>query len=109
MSPRKIESPTRLWAPAAINQGAAKLYETIDRGPDIDSADESGLKPENVVGEIALEGVTFSYPSRPSVQVVKGLSLKFPAGKTAALVGASGSGESTIVAVLRPHRRCGDD
>ncbi|KAF7346412.1 hypothetical protein MSAN_01869100 [Mycena sanguinolenta] len=87
----------------AINQGrgaAAKLYETIDRVPDIDSADESGFKPENVVGEISLEGVTFSYPSRPSVQVVKGLSLKFPAGKTAALVGASGSGKSTIVALV---------
>jgi ATP-binding cassette subfamily B (MDR/TAP) protein 1 len=52
------------------------------------------------VGEITLEDVTFSYPSRPTVPVVKSLSLKFPAGKTAALVGASGSGKSTIVALV---------
>ncbi|KAJ7259510.1 P-loop containing nucleoside triphosphate hydrolase protein [Mycena haematopus] len=87
----------------AINHGrgaAAKLYETIDRIPEIDSAEESGLKPDLVEGEIVLEDVTFSYPSRPSVQVVKGLSLRFPAGKTAALVGASGSGKSTIVALV---------
>jgi ATP-binding cassette subfamily B (MDR/TAP) protein 1 len=68
--------------------------------PAIDSANEGGLKPDQVVGEITLKGVTFSYPSRPSVQVVKGLDLHFPAGKTAALVGASGSGKSTIVALV---------
>ncbi|KAJ7016642.1 P-loop containing nucleoside triphosphate hydrolase protein [Mycena alexandri] len=87
----------------AINHGrgaAAKLFVTIDRVPEIDSANEEGLKPDHVNGEIALEAVTFSYPSRPTVQVVKGLTLKFPAGKTAALVGASGSGKSTIVALV---------
>ncbi|KAJ7087513.1 P-loop containing nucleoside triphosphate hydrolase protein [Mycena epipterygia] len=86
-----------------INHGcgaAAKLFATIDRVPTIDSADEGGLKPDNVEGEIVLDGVFFSYPSRPTVPVVKGLSLKFPAGKTAALVGASGSGKSTIVSLV---------
>ena len=68
--------------------------------PDIDSADPGGLKPEIIQGEIILEGVKFSYPSRPTVQVVKGLNIKFEAGKTAALVGASGSGKSTIVSLV---------
>ncbi|KAJ7175926.1 P-loop containing nucleoside triphosphate hydrolase protein [Mycena filopes] len=87
----------------AINTGrgaAAKLFVTIDRVPEIDSANEEGLKPDHVDGEIALDAVTFSYPSRPTVQVVKGSTLRFPAGKTAALVGASGSGKSTIVALV---------
>ncbi|KAJ7612414.1 P-loop containing nucleoside triphosphate hydrolase protein [Mycena rosella] len=87
----------------AINHGraaAAKLFATIDRVPDIDSAYEGGQKPEHVEGEIVLEDVVFSYPSRPTVSVVKGLSLRFPAGKTAALVGASGSGKSTIIALV---------
>ncbi|KAJ7115594.1 P-loop containing nucleoside triphosphate hydrolase protein [Mycena crocata] len=87
----------------AINHGcgaAAKLFATIDRVPEIDSADEGGLKPEHVMGELVLDGVFFSYPSRPTVPVVKGLSLRFPAGKTAALVGASGSGKSTIIALV---------
>ncbi|PPQ91666.1 hypothetical protein CVT25_012879 [Psilocybe cyanescens] len=87
----------------AITHGrgaAAKLYHTIDRVPDIDSANPGGLKPEKVEGEIVLEDVKFSYPSRPNVPVVKGLSITFRAGKTAALVGASGSGKSTIISLV---------
>ncbi|KAF9013235.1 P-loop containing nucleoside triphosphate hydrolase protein [Cyathus striatus] len=79
---------------------AAKLYSTIDRVPDIDSANPGGLKPEKVEGKITLEGIQFSYPSRPNVQVVKGIDLSFEAGKTAALVGASGSGKSTVISLV---------
>ncbi|KXN88295.1 Leptomycin B resistance protein pmd1 [Leucoagaricus sp. SymC.cos] len=87
----------------AITHGrgaAAKLYATIDRVPEIDSANPDGLKPETVYGEISLEDVKFTYPSRPNVPIVKGLSLTFKAGKTAALVGASGSGKSTIISLV---------
>ncbi|KAH7885321.1 P-loop containing nucleoside triphosphate hydrolase protein [Phlebopus sp. FC_14] len=79
---------------------AAKLFATIERIPDIDSADPGGLKPETVTGEITLHDVKFSYPSRPDVPIVKGLNIIFPAGKTAALVGASGSGKSTIISLI---------
>lgn len=79
---------------------AAKLYETIDRVPTIDSANPGGLKPTECVGEIALENVKFNYPSRPNVPILKDLTLHFPAGKTAALVGASGSGKSTIISLV---------
>lgn len=79
---------------------ASKLYETIDRVPDIDSADPSGLKLENAVGHITFEHVDFYYPSRPNVPVLKDISITFPAGRTAALVGASGSGKSTIVSLV---------
>ncbi|KZV67726.1 P-loop containing nucleoside triphosphate hydrolase protein [Peniophora sp. CONT] len=87
----------------AITHGrgaAAKLYATIDRVPDIDSFSTEGLKPESVVGEIELCGVDFSYPARPDVQIVQNLNLKFNAGKTAALVGASGSGKSTVISLV---------
>ena len=87
----------------AISHGraaAAKLFETIDRVPTIDSESNEGLKPETCKGEIRVEGVTFSYPSRPDVIIVKNLSLDFPAGKTAALVGASGSGKSTVISLV---------
>ena len=79
---------------------AAKLYETIDRVPQIDSSNEGGLKPTECIGEITLENVRFNYPSRPDVPILKGLSINFPAGKTAALVGASGSGKSTIISLV---------
>lgn len=79
---------------------ASKIFATIDRVPHIDSADPGGLRPENVNGEVSLEGVRFNYPSRPNVEVLKSLSITFRAGKTAALVGASGSGKSTIISLV---------
>ncbi|OCH89914.1 P-loop containing nucleoside triphosphate hydrolase protein [Obba rivulosa] len=87
----------------AITHGrgaAAKLYETIFRVPAIDSMNEGGLKPEKCVGEITFEHVKFNYPSRPDVPIVKDLSITFPAGKTTALVGASGSGKSTCIQLV---------
>ncbi|KAH9936165.1 P-loop containing nucleoside triphosphate hydrolase protein [Fomitopsis serialis] len=79
---------------------AAKLYETIDRVPLIDSASEEGLRPESCRGEITFEHVKFNYPSRLDVPIVKDLSITFPAGKTTALVGASGSGKSTTISLV---------
>ncbi|KAG6837188.1 hypothetical protein H0H93_013415 [Arthromyces matolae] len=89
-----------MQAIAHARGAAAKLYATIDRVPEIDSANPDGQKPEQVHGKITLENVQFSYPSRPTVKVVKGISLSFEAGKTAALVGASGSGKSTIISLV---------
>ncbi|EJC99281.1 P-loop containing nucleoside triphosphate hydrolase protein [Fomitiporia mediterranea MF3/22] len=76
---------------------AAKLWATIDRVPSIDIENEGGLKPEVVIGKIDFQNVDFNYPSRPTVQIVKNLNMTFTSGKTTALVGASGSGKSTIV------------
>lgn len=76
------------------------MFATIERIPDIDSSDSRGLKPEKVVGEITLENLEFNYPSRPDVPIVKGINITFTAGHTAALVGASGSGKSTIISLI---------
>ncbi|KAJ7112183.1 P-loop containing nucleoside triphosphate hydrolase protein [Mycena epipterygia] len=79
---------------------AGKLFATIDRIPSIDSSGPSGLKPSPVSGALSLSNISFTYPSRPDVPVLKVISLTFPAGTTTALVGASGSGKSTIVALV---------
>ena len=68
--------------------------------PDIDSASQEGTKLERTVGEVSIENVSFSYPSRPTIPILRDLSITFPAGKTAALVGASGSGKSTIISLV---------
>lgn len=43
----------------------------------------------------------FAYPSRPDVQVLKGLNLHVNSGQKFALVGASGGGKSTIVSLIQ--------
>ncbi|KAK9711625.1 hypothetical protein K7432_007714 [Basidiobolus ranarum] len=80
---------------------AAKLYEAIYRVPTIDSASDQGIKPTSVTqGSIEAHNLFFHYPSRPDVPILKGISLSVKPGQTVALVGASGSGKSTIIQLL---------
>jgi ATP-binding cassette subfamily B protein len=53
-----------------------------------------------IAGDVAFEGVTFAYPSRKEVPVLRSLSLAAKAGQRIALVGPSGAGKSTIVSLL---------
>jgi len=61
----------------------------------------SPLKPKSMQGAITINSITFSYPSRPNVPVLKDFSLSVPPNTTAALVGSSGAGKSTVVALLQ--------
>ncbi|PZO21747.1 MAG: ABC transporter [Leptolyngbya foveolarum] len=56
------------------------------------------LPATQVSGEIVFDNVTFSYRDR--LPILKDLSLRLPAGKTTAIVGATGSGKSTLVKLL---------
>lgn len=80
-----------------------KTLGAIERVMDIiDSPKETNLGksiPE-FKEQISLENIQFAYPSRPEVEVLKGISLTLESGKTTALVGASGSGKTTITTLL---------
>ncbi|CDM94752.1 MULTISPECIES: ABC transporter ATP-binding protein [Limnospira] len=56
------------------------------------------LNSQEVRGEIDIKNITFSY--NPQMPVIKNLSLYIPAGDTIAIVGATGSGKSTLVKLL---------
>ncbi|KAJ8098007.1 P-loop containing nucleoside triphosphate hydrolase protein [Lipomyces tetrasporus] len=79
---------------------ASKIFATIDRESVVDSSSDQGIKLTAVRGDIELKDVKFIYPSRPNVTILNNFHLKIPAGKTVALVGASGSGKSTIIGLL---------
>ncbi|MDD4085767.1 MAG: ABC transporter transmembrane domain-containing protein [Bacteroidales bacterium] len=51
-------------------------------------------------GNVSFNKVFFSYPSRPELKVLKGISFDVKTGQKVALVGASGAGKTTITALL---------
>ncbi|KAL2475095.1 ABC transporter B family member 9 [Abeliophyllum distichum] len=85
---------------AAGQAAAFKMFEAIERKPKIDAYDDSGIVLEDIKGEIELKDVYFTYPARPEVQIFSGFTLHVLSGKTAALVGQSGSGKSTVISLL---------
>ncbi|GFQ04422.1 ABC transporter b family member 11 [Phtheirospermum japonicum] len=85
---------------AAGQAAAIKMFETINRKPTIDAYDTKGKILNDVHGDIELRDVCFSYPARPKEQIFDGFSLFIPSGATAALVGQSGSGKSTVISLI---------
>ena len=79
---------------------ASKIFSTIDRASPLNPMDDEGEKLEHVEGTVELKNIRMIYPSRAEVVVMEDVNLKVPAGKTTALVGASGSGKSTIVGLV---------
>jgi len=79
---------------------AGKIFNTIDRASPLNPMSDEGKKLENVEGTVELKNIRHIYPSRAEVVVMEDVNLKVPAGKTTALVGASGSGKSTIVGLV---------
>eukprot|EP00267_Zea_mays_P034596 XP_008669709.1 ABC transporter B family member 19 [Zea mays] len=79
---------------------AGRVFEIVDRVPDIDAYGGGGRSLSSVRGRIEFKDVEFAYPSRPEAMVLYNLNLTIPAGKMLALVGVSGGGKSTMFALL---------
>ncbi|TFK52865.1 P-loop containing nucleoside triphosphate hydrolase protein [Heliocybe sulcata] len=96
---RLVEEPVE--APVLVNS-ASTLYTPLSTGVKLskNAATLRRITPPRCEGEFVLHDVTFAYPSRPSVAVLKDVSLYLPAGETTFIVGGSGSGKSTIAQLL---------
>jgi ATP-binding cassette, subfamily B (MDR/TAP), member 1 len=84
----------------AASAAGQKIFATIARKSPMDPESDEGEKPETLEGRIELKNVKHIYPSRPEVTVMDGINLVVPAGRQTAIVGASGSGKSTIVGLV---------
>lgn len=85
---------------AKARHAAASLKVLFDREPQIDSWSQEGTKLPSIEGHIEFKDVHFRYPTRPNQPVLRGLNLHIKAGQYVALVGASGCGKSTAIALL---------
>lgn len=74
-----------------------KAFDVIERTPTIPLDDPKATKVSELKGRIEFKNVSFTYPSRPDQKILDNFSAVFEEGKTTAIVGASGSGKSTIV------------
>lgn len=80
---------------------ASELFSVLDKKSELDPLDESGKIPNmSCYGNIEIANLAFAYPSRPGAPVLRNFNISIAAGKTTALVGASGSGKSTVVGLL---------
>ena len=75
------------------------LLDILEETPEKLNAYETGNKPINL-GEVIFEEVSFNYPSRKNVEVLKNISFRVAKGQKIALVGPSGAGKTTIGALM---------
>ena len=107
---------------AKAKAATSRIFELLDRVPAIDvnpwceatdPGDPAAVGPRPAAteapaaipeaafhGAVELRGVRFAYPTRQTATVFDGLNLAIPAGQTAALVGSSGCGKSTVIQLL---------
>ncbi|XP_030708339.1 bile salt export pump isoform X3 [Globicephala melas] len=91
-------SYTPSYAKAKIS--AARFFQLLDRQPTIKVYSSAGERWDNFQGQIDFVDCKFTYPSRPDIQVLNGLSVSVGPGQTLAFVGSSGCGKSTSIQLL---------
>lgn len=94
-----LESISSVYTGLMQGVGAAeKVFEYIDRKPK--HALNGQEAPETLEGQVEFNNVTFAYPSRPEMDVLKNVSFSLRPGQVTALVGPSGGGKSSCVCLL---------
>uniref|UniRef100_A0A7I4XVY3 ABC-type antigen peptide transporter n=2 Tax=Haemonchus contortus TaxID=6289 RepID=A0A7I4XVY3_HAECO len=88
-----------VWTGLMQSVGASrKVFEYIDRVPKI--LHYGTAQPSLLKGRIEFRNVHFSYPTRSNLPILRDLSFTVEPGETVALVGPSGSGKSSCIALL---------
>ena len=77
-----------------------KTMKTKSLIPPFYRDNQGKIVPENLRGKIEFRNVTFAYPTKPDIDVLKNVSFVVEPGQAAGLVGYSGCGKSTIIQLI---------
>ncbi|SNT68674.1 ABC transporter transmembrane domain-containing protein [Paracoccus seriniphilus] len=93
---------SEIWGELQRAAGATeRLAELLSARDDLRDPENPVVLPRPVRGEIALEDVSFHYPSRPDTSALEGVTLHIQPGETIALVGPSGAGKTTVIQMIQ--------
>ncbi|KAL5719329.1 ABC-type xenobiotic transporter [Ranunculus cassubicifolius] len=99
-----VPSITELWTliPTVISAISVltPAFNALDRKTEIEPDTPENPNCVRIQGRINFEKVSFSYPMRQEVTILKNFSLTIEAGSKVALVGPSGAGKSSVLALL---------
>jgi ATP-binding cassette subfamily B protein len=94
-------SVSELWGEIQRAAAAAdRLLELLAIRPEVAAPATPALLPNPPQGRIALDRVTFAYPTRPGIAALDDVSLDVAPGETVAVVGPSGAGKTTLFQLL---------
>jgi ATP-binding cassette subfamily B protein len=92
---------SEVWSELSQASGAAsRLMELLAEVPSIRAPLNPIALPAPPVGKVAFSDVRFSYPARPGVSALSGLTMTINPGERVAIVGSSGAGKSTIFSLI---------
>ena len=84
---------------SAANASAQRIYEVIDSEPQVQDSPEA-KQLSNVKGMVAFEDVCFNYAGDSGESVLQNINLVAEPGQTVAVLGATGSGKSTLINLI---------
>ncbi|KAJ4834347.1 ABC transporter B member 14 [Turnera subulata] len=82
------------------SQALDSVFRILHRKTVIDPNNPESKVVSDIKGDIEFRNVNFNYPARPDIVIFDNLNLKVSAGKSLAVVGQSGSGKSTVIALI---------